>query len=348
MGFETPYVINGAAHSAALFRRAFQAQNSAAEGVSLPTDFAVVPLTTPGAGFRVMPGDLVVKSRVSSRERESYHVALTEALDVPTAGTGSSGGRTDAVIVEVLDPETPGVPESTTDYVRVRVVQDVGGARYPDDVPGLAGVTCYIIGFIVYESANTSTITADMIRDGREVAVPKSKEFVFARPRVAADNTTQRFLNGQNSAGGEFFPGGAGSPNEFQVEVPEWATHMVIDASWLSIYYAANRNPYGYYWVEYGDEHRSHTWPENRQYEFGTQKFSFNAPITSDEKTANWLLMDTRPIAEKLRGKKVTFVFKAGLSNSPGSNSVWMNALGGLGMRITFVSQVQNPNLVEV
>jgi hypothetical protein len=185
------------------------------------------------------------------------------------------------------------------------------------------------------QPASTSTITNKMLTDIREVANPRREEHVFGRPRVLADSSAGSTLTVRHAAGGEYFPGGDGSPNQFRVPVPSWCNRVMIDAQWMGVRYQAGRSVYGNYWVEFGDEYRDRTWPGNRQWEFGTQIFAFNSPDSGDASRDNWPLMDGLVMPAKLRGKTVTFAFKASLS--AGSDlGVSMDQLGGLGMRLTF------------
>lgn len=342
----------GAEHTPESARRALYASTSGAEGVGAINDLKVLPLAVPGAGVRVSIGSALIRSRYVGGETQTYMGTVYEQETVSTTPTGSGGGRNDLVVMRVEDPYAAGSPYSppseperaTAPYIHIRVISGVpAGTKRLQDVPGYQNDTAIALARIVFP-ASTGTVTSAMIVDLREMAQPRRTEVVFARPRVGADDGPQQYLTGTVANGGEYFPGGAGSPNEFQVDIPEWATHMIVDARWMTIHY--KNNPYGRYWVEYGDEYRNHTWPDKKQYEFNTQHFSFNAPSTgSDEKTANWLLMDTRPVPAKLRGKRTTFVFKAGKQN--GSNTdIWMNWSGGLGMRITFSEGLIDPNIL--
>src|SRR5699024_6405829 len=121
-------------------------------------------------------------------------------------------------------------------------------------------------------------ITDSMITDMRELANPRREELVFGRPRIAEDSEEGQYLNRLREDGGEYFPGGSGSPNTFEVTVPLWANRVMIEADWMSVNYLADTNPWGSYWVEFGDEYRPRTWPHKLQYEFATQMLSFNSP----------------------------------------------------------------------
>lgn len=352
MAWLVPYVINGAAHSAALFRR--QAQRPATDqvGVSRPGDLKVSQLSAAATGFRIAQGGLSLPSRFPGRGRESYGVENGDAvIDVnDVAGTGSSARR-DAIVVEILDPNYRPVTHEVaalTNYMEVHVVQGVGaGAKTIDDIATFNNRTAYVLAFINWPESTTA-ITNAMIQDARSLANPKRSEALYARPRIGADETSaQQFLTGKDSNGGEYFPGGAGSPNTFQVDVPEWATRMVIDASWMTV--MLKGNPYGSHWIEFGDEYKPHTWPNQRQYEFATQQFGFNAPDSTDIKSTNFLLMDEVPVPAKLRGKRVTFAFKASRRDETqinASNQVSMLWNSGLGCRITFAEAAVDADLI--
>ena len=358
MALLTPYVIDGAKHSARLFRRQLQYGTGTGSGIARASDFLVTPTPIPGRGIRIAQGGVLIQSRDAGASRETYGVENDRALDfygpegsegIPGAG---STARRDLIIVEVMDHKmtsvtypTPADPQ-VGPWSRIRVVPGVGAnVVRVEQVASLANVTAYAIAAINWP-VNTETITRGIIEDLREVLNPQRDYAVFARPRISADNTAQRFLTAAYSDGGEYFPGGGGVPNEFQVRIPEWATRMVIDARWMSIEYGKDRRPTGRFWIEFGDEFRNKTWPNKRQWEFTTQEFFFNAPREAVGSSDNWLLMDEVPVPAKLRGKLVTFVFKAGVTNVPGANHTWMGALGGLGCRIDFAEKAIGPDLI--
>lgn len=351
MAIDRWFIGGGAEHSPESARRALYASTGGAEGVGGPNDLKVVPLETPGQGVRVQIGSALIKSNYVGGETQTYMGTVYQQEYVDTTPTGSAVGRSDMVIMRVEDPFAAGSPYTApaegdiplAPYIYIRVISGVPNtAKRIQDVPGHANDTAVTLARIDFP-ASTGTVTSGMIKDMRELAQPRRSEVVFARPRITGDDTNQRYLSGTYANGGEIFPGGAGSPNEFVVEIPTWATHMIIDARWMVVQYSESKDPWGAYWIEFGDEYRNHTWPEKRQYEFATQHFDFNSPYTQDTRSSDWLLMDTQTIPAKLRGKKVTFAFKAGLKNSPGGTAVWMDATGGLGCRITFSEELQAP-----
>lgn len=355
MAIDRWFIGGGAEHTPESARRLVYASTNGAEGVGGVNDLKVLPLTTPGQGVRVTIGSALIRSRYTVDSTETYMGTVYQQEIVATTPTGSQYKRSDLIVMRVEDPfainstTTPPADDeiALAPYIYIRVISGVpADTRKLQDVPGHANTTGLALARIDYP-ASTGTVTAGMIVDLRQVAQPRRSEVVYARPRIAEDDTiaAQQFLNGLTINGGEYFPGGGGKPNEFTVRVPDWATRMVIDASWMSIQY--EYNPFGQFWVEYGDEYRAHTWPNKQQYEYATQQFSFNSPNTTDVKTDQWRLMDEVPIPTKYQGKEITFVFKGGRSKDLGArDKIWMNASGGLGMRITFAERAIDSDLL--
>src|SRR5699024_5836196 len=147
--------------------------------------------------------------------------------------------------------------------------------------------------------ASTATITNAMISSKRKLAQPKREQLMFGRPRVSADMS--RSLGFSVADGGEYFPGGGGNPNTFEVDVPTWATRIMIDAAWMSVRYAGGTNPYGEYWIEYGDEYKNRTWPNKQQFEFATQHFAFDSEGAAGTGRRDWRLMSSQHMPAKLR-----------------------------------------------
>ena len=339
-----PWAIgNGAHNQVEGARLSLYASTGGRGGVMSPTDMQVSALPVPGGAVRVHTGGVVIISGYPGASSQAYAARETSSTDVPIDATGSSGSRTRYLVVRVHDhqyatePSPPSIengPYNEYEWID----QDPRTTALPYPVEGLAKVT---------QPANTQTITQDMIEDIRQLAQPKTRQVVFGRPRVSTDADVVSTLTARSSAGGEYFPGGNGFANAVQVDVPEWATRMHLEPRWMSVWTrAGNDSCWGYYWMEYGDEYRNRTWPNNQQFEFATQKFGFNFPNVSDLVRTEWSLMDAVPVPAKLRGKRVTFVFKAGLAD--GSDyGVRMDAQGGLGLRIDFAQEAVDVHTVE-
>ena len=329
-----PYVIHGAKHSADVFRQAFFDATSGAEGVSNPTSLGVKATGTPSNQVRVFPGGVLVPNTYQGGDGQSYtgRNASQTLVDVPASD--STGAKTYYIIFRIQDPQFGGQAPSDPlvgPYAFLECVST--SANITDPHYRLAKVTV---------PASTSTIQQSMIEDLRSLALPQRQPLMFGRPRVAEDESTT--LGWSVADGGEYFPGGNGSPNSFNVFVPEWATRVLFDAAWMSVRYAGGANPHGLYWIEFGDEYRDHTWPGKQQREFRTQRFAFNSPGQSNNVSrTDWRLMTSQHMPKKLRGKEITIVFKAGRQDGGPGSDVQMDAFSGLGMHITFVQTTLDP-----
>src|SRR5690606_5607570 len=128
----------------------------------------------------------------------------------------------------------------------------------------------------------TSAITNSMIRDDRTLLNPRRQEVVFGRPRVTEDGSAGTTLSVTVENGGEYFPGGNDSSNQFQVFIPEWENRLMIDVSWIVVLYASGIKSWGGYWVEFGDEYGDRRWTCNHQWEYATQTFQYDSPGSSN------------------------------------------------------------------
>lgn len=331
------FVGAGARHSAASARNLAWNATGGKTGISTPTSLEVRATSTASNSVQIMPGGAVIESTYQGALQQSYTVRNASATTYAIPANTGTSTRTYYLTAEINDPtyagsNPPSVEEGPYNFFQARTSRQ---SVHPE-----------VLLAKVRVRPNSPILSSD-IADMRELANPRREEFVFGRPRVAADGGSQQNLAGRLANAGEYFPGGAGSPNIFTLTVPEWATRVMVDASWMAVRYETDSNPYGSYWVEFGDEYREHTWPDKKQYEFTTQHFSFNSPGRSnDTSRTNWLLMDALPVSRKLRGKtNVNFAFKAGYSANSGTG-VSMDAGSGLGCRITFVEAPESVDLV--
>lgn len=356
MAIDRWFIGGGAEHTPESARRLVYASTGGAEGVGGVNDLRVLPLAVPGQGVRVTIGSALIRSNYIGGETQTYMGTVYTQETVSTTPTGSAGKRSDLVVMRVEDPFAAGSSYSppasgsiaTAPYIHIRVISGVPSkTKRLQDVAAYRNDTAVTLARIDFP-ASTGTVTAGMITDLREVAQPRRTEVVYARPRIGADDDPRHNnLEATIAPGtkGEYFPGGGESPNRFIVDVPEWATRMVIDARWMGIYYKGGADPRGSYWIEYGDEWKD-AWPNGGAYEYRTQWFGFNSPLTADTRSAEWSLMDEVGIPAKLRGKTISFVFKAGLSYKPSVGSVFMTAQSGLGCRITFAERALDSDLL--
>ena len=339
MAFEPhPWFIGleGVEHSAEVARNLAWVATSGASGIVKPTDLRVRAQSVPDGSVRIGVGGFVVESKYSGASQQSYVERVPTVTDLEVPATGSSGGATRYVVARISDPDYPGggtVPAVPNDgvYAAPFLVSSLSSSR--TEIP-LAKIV---------QPANTGTITNAMITDLRTIANPRRVNMIYARPRLMADDDPRqnfcnaRFAGAKGEWYGEYFPGGDGSPSATGFDVPSWATHVSIRADWLAVRGVSGKNAHGRYWVEYGDDYNHNGWGGGKDLEFATQQFAFDTTGSQGSYRLNWALMDQVPIPSKLRGKRVQFAFKAGLSAGADTNGVMMNALSGLGMDVTFV-----------
>lgn len=326
-----PWFIGGAAeHSAEAARNIAWNATQGRTGVATPESLIVSALPTAGGGVRVSPGGAALESPYAGASQQSYTIRNDASETVSVAGNSGSSTVTRRVAAVVTDPQYAG--SAPADPVNGPYTYFTANSSWPTH-PHVKLATIRV-------PPSTSVITNSMIRDERTLLNPRRQEIVFGRPRVMADSSAGSTLSSTYQNGGEYFPGGGGSPNQFQVLIPEWANRLMIDASWMAVRYQSGTNSWGRYWVEFGDEYRASTWPGKQQFEFATQHFQYDSPGSSNNTMrTNWQLMDAMPVPAKLKGKSVTFAFKAGRSESAPSRDVMMDASSGLGMRLTFAEE---------
>lgn len=338
-----PAVIHGAKHSADVFRQWISGTTAGASGVSLPQDMFVKQTGTPSGQVQVAPGGIVIPNSYAGGAGQSYTGRNASATVVNVPASDSTGSKSWYIIFRIQDPQFGGpapVDPLAGPYSFLECVST--SATVSDPHYRLAKVTV---------PASTAAITKAMIEDLRSVANPQKDYSIFARPRIRADDGTQmslkgRYLNGSKTYWGELFPGGLGVPNQATFHIPEWATIMVLDARWLGIRVNGGQNSWGRYWIEYGDEGRDHGWDQGRQYEFATQQFGFDTVGTGSRYTTEWSLMDVVAVPKKLRGKDVTFAFKAGLHPDASTDGIFMDANGGLSIRADYAQQREDPDTI--
>ena len=169
-----PYLVGGGfEHSAEVMRAALAAATSGAEGVLGAADFRVTPTAVPGTSVAVSPGNALLRNSYVGGGAQSYAVRAPSQTELPIQATGSAGARTDLVVARIDDPTYQGgaFDPATFEAAKFEVIRGVPantvsvaglGLSYP--AIALARVTL---------PASTGTVTAGMITDLREVALPR-------------------------------------------------------------------------------------------------------------------------------------------------------------------------------
>lgn len=306
--FETPYAMDGTIIPGAGLRRQLQQSAGPGSGVLRPGDFRISQMDVPGTGVKIRAGDDLVQCRAPGRDRETYGVPLLADQvymgdggdGIP--GTGSSGGRRDMIIHEILDPDLPRHftpreewPEDA--YSKLSVVSGVpASAKTVADVPALNDVTCYELAAINWP-ASTGTITNAMLEDLR----------VVHRPQEKLSQRSQQMAGEEKLTAVSPYPAGTTFPLALEaawepILIPDWATEMVIRMTWAQVRFPPG-NQAGRFWVQVGktvDPDRLVT-PYN----------VFDTAATTDPKTESWIFSATVKVPPVLRGTLQKFFPRA-------------------------------------
>lgn len=337
----TPWMIGGGAvHSVEVARLLAYASTSGAEGVVEPASLAVKAQSTPNGTVSVRPGAALILNRYAGGTQQTYVLRNPSSTSVTIPATGSTGGRTDAIIARVLDPQYEGAAPAdpvTFNYARLERIASVPGNL--TDIKQLGLTYPAILLAKITIPASTGTITSGMITDLREVALPRTKELVFPRPAVVGD--AGLVLNSRDAhPRGEWFPnfGGQDGNGAYYVDVPPWATRMQIRMEWLGVRYFPSAG-YGLCWVTYGPGAGS-TNPT-----YSTQAFQWDASGSSQTQRQNWVVHDERYIPAEMRGTRTAFIGRAN-KTSPNTSAyngvVDLTSTSGMVFSVKFMEQADN------
>lgn len=311
-----PWAVDGAKHSGAVARTLAYASTSGAEGIVEPADLRVRATQTPSGSVRVAPGGIAILNRAPNGGQQTYTARNVSETLVDVEPTGSSGGRTDYVWAHIIDPEYEGqFPDNpqTAQYFFL-----TASSAQPE------GNGWYRLAKVVIP-ASTATITQAMITDLREVANPRTLD--VWRPRALASSEDEAL--GVSSEDGEWFPNIGGQQ---MVDIPEWATRVLISATWLQIRIGYGEHAYGQMWVEYGPFLR----PSTR--ERTTQRYQWDS-VGSRATTyrENWIVEDDCYIPVAYRGTQQAFIMKARRDGSTPVGAVKLDGVSGVSLKLRFL-----------
>jgi hypothetical protein len=220
---QPPMMINGGTHPARTMRMMIRDLSRGSQGVTEYNDLKVTQQTTPGAGVQVGDGSGVVRG--ASWGQGSYTQYNVGSATVSIAPTGAQG-RTDMVVLRVLDPEYEGSLNPATDDIGYfYVVSNVSStATQPP-----AGMTAIPLARITLPP-NCATVTDAMITDLRSIANPRR-----TRKLMTAFPTALSTLTYQDNAW-HTWPAAA----RWSIAVPPWAVtaRFVTTIAGLRLYSA--------------------------------------------------------------------------------------------------------------
>lgn len=327
-----PWAVGGGAqHSSEVARLAAFVATGGQTGVLGPTDLAVLPLTSPGAGFRVLPGACVIRNRAANASSDSYLARMPSQETIsPVTGTTSST-RSDLICARVENPFISGepwsIPQDVTvgPYIFTRVIQNVPGSTKSVDQLGL-GYTAATLARVDWP-ANTSTITGSMIKDLRSVVNQHSAGATQPAPDSAGEGGEAEAPNWQYvlcpssgpEQGGDYlysthttfvdWPVAATWPVTF----PKWCTHITFDLEVKNVQ------------VNNGD-----AWGEIVLVVNGvavkTSVFDFNLQVVNNG-IRQWMAVGGEyQIPKNLRGKTVTFRIRAKMYSASRTSGCFIRA----------------------
>lgn len=324
----TPWFIGGGAqHSPEVARLLAYASTSGAEGVVEPASLAVKAQSTPNGTVAVRPGAALILNRYAGGGQQTYVLRNASSTAVTIPATGSGGGRTDAIVARVLDPQYEGAAPSdpvTFQYARLERIASVSSSLKSIDQLNLSYPAVLLAKITI--PASTGTITNGMITDLREVALPRSLD--VWRPRAMAVPDSETLV--ATREGGEWFPNDGGLQN---IDIPKWATRALISCEWLSVRYGAG-NAYGEMWVEFGPGIGGAGGTQDR--ERATQRFQFDTPAASNTSRATWKIAADVYIPADYRGTAQNFIAKARLLGGA-TNTISLDSKSGMDMQIRFL-----------
>lgn len=312
MSFLDPYAIDGATATAAQARQQTYAAMKGETGVSTPEALRVQAVSgSPGvAGIGPGSGVVTVESR-----RETYQVSNTAMdgnalLDVPAAG---SSGATHYVIVSVTDPEFHGQEPATVP----QLVSSLSGRTRP-----------YLPLARIDLAAGESFDATSEIVDLRSVAVPREKRHLMAY-NLREDDGSRVLITGSDE--------GQSWPNinwdEWQVDIPHWATHAAILGAWHSIMIWPSAR-WGQIWVRLGWNSNHDGYIGNVNTQFGT----WDLPNSGGQAREYWTVADTVVIPPVLRGTRQPLRLRARRRDSVNDgNPPELNAVSAVSIDVQFM-----------
>lgn len=327
----TPWFVGGGAqHSPEVARLLAYAATSGAEGIVEPASLAVKAQSTPNGTVAVRPGAALILNRYAGGTQQTYVLRNPSSTSVTIPATGSTGGRTDAIIARVLDPQYEGAAPSdpvTFNYARLERIASVPANLSNINQLGLSYPAILLAKITV--PASTGTITNGMITDLREVAIPRVLDVWRPRAMAVADTET---LTATPAGVGEYFPN-AGGPQT--IAIPLWATRALIRCEWLAVRYGAG-NAYGEAWVEYGP------YKAASERERSTQRYQFDTPAANNVSRDMWVVADDVYIPAAYRGTDQLFVPKAKRLGGV-TSSIQLDAKSGMNLQVRFL-EVADPS----
>ncbi|MFF0291027.1 hypothetical protein [Streptomyces sp. NPDC005262] len=209
---QPPMMVTGGTHPARTMRMMIRDLSRGSQGVTEYNDLKVTQLTTPGAGVQIADGSGVIRGAASGQgSYTQYNVGSATLNIAPTGATG----RTDMVVLRVLDPDYEGQLNPASDDIGYfYVVSNVSStATQPP-----AGMTAIPLARITM-GPNTATITDALITNLRTIANPRRDRQIY----TASPSGDQNY-SGNKDGTYVSWPTAA----RWNIAVPVWAVRTRI------------------------------------------------------------------------------------------------------------------------
>jgi hypothetical protein len=289
----------------------------------------VAPLSVPGTAVRVLPGAALILNRGAGGAQQTYAARLPVADQVEIAVTGSGAGRPDLIVAQVEDPFTAGEqwqePSDPTvgPYVFTRVISGVpAGTTRLQDVPGYEGRSAITLARVTLP-ASTGTVTAGMITDLREVAIPRTKAVLQPYALVSAD-TSVLSATSAYPAGGQNWPA---ETSWADVAIPSWATRVRIVMTWAGV--LCTNNSWGSVWVQMG----ANSHPDN----YKTQEVNWDAQNAAGNYRTMIMAAADIAVPASMRGTSQKFYPRG--RKAGGTGTVTLDLRSAMALQIEFYEQ---------
>lgn len=318
---QVPFMIGGGAeHSAAIARSVAYASTGGKEGVASPGDFKIAAQNVPNGTVRALAGVATLLNTYAGGSGQAYVAKNLSQTHINIQPTGSTGGRSDLIVLSVRDPEFEGeAPSDPNDfeYTRLEVISGVPSTttsleeiEFPRPAIPLARIDI---------PKSTATITSGMIRDLRFLANPRTQRHLFVYALTQDDgiiplrNATDPNIPNPTVVG-DWWPNPK-NVSDWTIDVPEWAQRVRMVGQWGGVLLkSGGGNAWGRIWARIGS-----IYDDNG---INTQEVSWDL---DSERTGNsreaWMTGADRAVPASLRGAKNQWVGLRGRVISKESNA---------------------------
>lgn len=301
-----PWAVSGGKHSASVARMVAYAATGGAEGISGLGDLLVRQTTVASGNVRIGSGGAVLINRYPGVKNESYILRAGDETQVAVPANASGTTRYDLVVARVDDWNFPGaqaapssLPTDTVPVSKFQVITGVASSTTKATDLGLNYPAVALARIAI--PGGTSSVTQAMITDLREMAQPRRKRDLRAKGIVAGRDDTLDATAGT----GELWP----NDGAWTVEVPEWATKVVILGTWGSIL-APGGQAFAKNWLSFGYGRAD---VQNTQ----ASNIDFTSFSTADPSRITATVADTLTIPKSMRGQSVSVYMMGQKINGP-------------------------------